>query len=122
MDGVLVRQTGRDGFDAMPWMADGRVLWEFIAPLKPTILSMLRPDIYERCAPQKRAWCSRELGPDVPVIVTPSGIGKGPHARPGAILIDDDPRTHEAGWVKAGGVFIHHVSAAASIAKLRAMM
>lgn len=122
MDGVLVHQTGRDGFDTMPWMPGGRVLWAFIAPLKPTILSMLRDDNYERCAPQKRAWCARELGADVPVIITPDSTGKGPHAIPGAVLIDDGVMRHAPGWVKNGGIFLHHVSAAETIKRLRVMM
>ena len=90
MDGVLVKQTGRDGFDLMPWMPDGKDLWAFIAPLKPTILSMLPNANIARCEPQKRAWCARELGAEVAVVITPDSIGKGPHATPGAVLIDDD--------------------------------
>ena len=121
LDGVLVLQTGRDNFDKMPWMPDGNVLWQFLAPRKPTILSMLRPDIYERCAPQKRAWCARELGPTVPVIIARQQYGKDAlaAAHPGAILIDDDPTTHRHGWQKAGGTFIHHLGAEYTIAQLR---
>ena len=122
LDGVLVLQTGRDNFDKMPWMPDGNVLWQFLAPRKPTILSMLRPDIYERCAPQKRAWCARELGAEVAVVITPDSIGKGPHATPGAVLIDDDYHRHGPAWVKHGGVYVHHTSAANSIKQLRALL
>lgn len=122
MDGVLVQQTGRDGFDRMPWTHDGKELWAFIAPLKPTILSMLPKANYERCAPQKQAWCERELGVDVPVIITPDDVGKGPHASPGAILIDDGYARHAPGWIEAGGVFVHHVSAVRSIMQLKALL
>lgn len=122
MDGVLVHQTGRDGFDKMPWMPDGRALWEFIAPLRPTILSMLPTANYERCAPQKRVWCARELGADVEVIITPDNIGKGPHATPGAVLIDDGQIRHQPDWLKHGGIFVHHTSAAKSIEQLRKLL
>lgn len=121
LDGVLVLQTGRDHFDTMPWMPDGKVLWDAIERRKPTVLSMLRPDIFERCAPQKRAWCARELGEEVAVIVTTIKAGKAAHASPGAILIDDDPATHRHPWQQAGGLFVHHLSAATTIAMLRTL-
>lgn len=108
MDMVLVQQTGRDHFDTMPWLRGGKDLWAFIKPHRPKILSMLRPDIYEKCAPQKRVWCARELGPDVEVIVTPFAIGKAPYSKPGAVLIDDAEHTHGEGWRKGGGIFVHH--------------
>ena len=122
MDGVLVRQAGRDGFDRMPWMPDGRELWDFIAPYKPTILSMLPDANMDLCAPQKLAWCARELGADVKVIITPDKIGKGPHATPGAVLIDDDLRRHAPAWQKHGGLYLHHRSAAETIKRLSEML
>lgn len=122
MDGVLVRQTGRADFHKMPWMPDGKELWAFIAPLRPTILSMLRPDIYEQCAPQKKEWVRRELGPDIEVVVTPDRIGKGPYAMPGAVLIDDDKFRHRPGWEKNGGIYVHHTSAAESIRRLKVLL
>ena len=121
LDGVLVLQTGRDNFDTMPWMPDGKILWHFIKPLRPIILSMLRPDIYARCAPQKMQWCVRELGSDVTVFVTQLTIGKAAHAEPGDILIDDDQTTHQHPWQQAGGVFLHHRSAPATIAMLKTL-
>ncbi len=122
MDGVLVKQTGRDGFDAMPWMPDGKDLWTFIAPLKPTILSMLPDANMARCEPQKRSWCARELGADVPVIITPDSAGKGPHASRGALLIDDGLMRHAPAWIAAGGVFLHHRSAPETIKSLKVML
>lgn len=122
MDMVLVRQTGREGFDTMPWMPDGKALWTFIAPLRPTLLSMLSPDRLERCGAQKRAWAARELGTDVPVIVASDKTGKGPYATQGAVLIDDDMHRHGPAWVKNGGIYLHHVSAADTIKRLRVML
>jgi hypothetical protein len=122
MDGVLVRQTGRDGFDSMPWMPDGKVLWQFIAPFRPTILSMLPREKMTRCEPEKQAWCLRELGPDVAVIVTPDNLGKGPHSSPGAILIDDGLMRHQPDWLKGGGIFLHHVSAEKTIERLKQIL
>lgn len=121
MDMVLVRQTGRDRFDTMPWMPDGKMLWAFIAPLKPTLLTMLSPDRIERCGAQKRVWAARELGTDVPVVIASDKTGKGIYATPGAVLIDDDLHRHCQAWVAAGGIYIHHRSAARSIERLKTL-
>lgn len=119
-DGVLVNQTSRLRFDLMGWHPEGRELWAFIAPLKPTILTQLMDDIYDVSAPEKRIWVARELGPDVPIIVC-RDRQKYPHATPGAVLIDDSPKHHREAWERAGGVFIHHRTAAQSIAALKAL-
>lgn len=121
MDGVLVRQTGRDGFDKMPWMPDGRVLWEFIAPMGPIILSMLPDENMHRAAPQKIEWCARELGKDVAVTITPDSIGKAKYAEAGDVLIDDNQK-HASGWIANGGIFILHRSAKASISVLQRLL
>lgn len=122
MDGVLVNQTARDGFDTMPWMSDGKVLWEFIKPFNPSLLSQLPDETYERCKPQKVAWALRELGPDVSVFVVPKSMGKWRFALPGSVLIDDGQNTHGKAWLNAGGRFIHHVSAAKTIIQLKFML
>ena len=125
MDGVLVHQTGRDGFDVMPWAADGKDLWEYIKSLNPTVLSQLSPDIYLRGALQKRVWCSRELGVMVPLIVVRAWYyetAKFEYSEPGAVLIDDPLEQHRPAWVERGGVFIHHRSAKSTIARLEALV
>lgn len=121
MDGVLVQQVGRKRFDLMGWMPDGRELWAFLAPLRPTILSQLLKDIYEISRPEKEAWCVRELGGDVPVIVVRGEEGKHYHSGAGNVLIDDS-EAHRAPWVRRGGTFILHRSAALSIAELQAVL
>jgi hypothetical protein len=102
----------------MPWMPDGRALWDFIAPHDPTILSALREDIHERCAPQKLLWVERELGQEVRVLVVRHGDGKAQIAESGDILIDDDP-IHRLPWLQAGGIFIHYRSTQETIAMLK---
>ena len=122
MDNVLVRQTGRKRWDLMGWMPDGRALWSFIAPLKPTLLSQLKSDVWEVSRHEKRLWVDRELGPDVPLIVVHADEGKHPHCKPGDILIDDDAPLHRLNWMLAGGIFIHHQSAAKSIGELSKLL
>ena len=125
LDGVLVQQTGRDGFDQMPWMTDGKELWEYVKQFHPTILSQLSPDIYDRGRVQKRIWCDRELGCDVPLIVARAWYyetAKYVYAQSNAVLIDDHEEQHAAPWRKRGGVFIHHEDARMTILKLKAVI
>lgn len=121
-DGVLVQQVGRKRWDLMGWMPDGKELWAFLAPLKPTILTQLMADVWEVSRHEKKLWVERELGADVPVIVVRAEYGKHPHCKPGDILIDDDVYRHSPGWIRAGGTFIHHKSAAQSIAELQVVL
>src|SRR3990167_3114514 len=122
MDGVLVNQIGRKRWDLMGWTADGKELWEFLQPLKPTLLSQLMADVWDVSSREKRIWVDRELGDDVPLIVTHAERGKHPHCKAGDILIDDNARRHESGWIVAGGVFIHHKSAQQSINEMRSLL
>jgi len=108
-------------YEHLNWMPDGRQLWEFAKALSPIILSGLPRGSW--AAPQKRAWCERELGPLVPVelcmsrekperaeALTPVGV------RP--VLVDDRESLAEP-FERAGGIFLLHRTAAESIERLK---
>ncbi len=111
-----------DGFyEHLHWMPDGRALWDEVRHLNPAVLTGLPMGTWAE--PQKRAWCTRELGPDVPVVtclsrhkarraheITPDGVSP--------VLVDDREKLKEA-WEEAGGVFILHTDAESSLQKLR---
>lgn len=59
----------------------------------------------------------RHLGPHVPVIVC-LARDKGKYGGANAVLVDDMEK-NAPGWRSAGGVFVRHTAAAASIAELR---
>ena len=126
----------RDFYANIPWMPDGPELWERVEPFDPVVLTGLPRGNWAK--PQKLEWCRRELGPEVPVIacmsrektekawewldthragVRPDGGHLPGMERPVPVLIDDRASTREP-WEAAGGVFIHHVSAAQSIRAL----
>ena len=70
----------------LPWMPDGKKLWDFVRQYEITILtSPSRSD--ERSKPEKLIWVRRELG-EVPVIFARAGTKKD-HLSVGDILIDD---------------------------------
>lgn len=121
MDMVLVHQKAAIGFDAFPWMPDGKLLWGFIKAHRPTLLTQVREERFGLTAQEKLKWINRELGPQVPVIFTPDSRGKGPFARPGDLLIDDADK-HCADWRANGGVAVQHRSAEKTIAALQAIL
>lgn len=102
-------------FETLEFMQDAEALWRFCAPHNPTILTGLPLGAW---APeQKRRWVARMLGAHVPVITCMSR-DKWRYSGPGHVLVDDRPSIRE-GWERAGGTFIHHVSAERTIAALR---
>ena len=100
-------------YEHLDWMPGGRALWEYVRQLEPTILTGLPMGRWAE--PQKRAWCARELGPDVPVITCMSRdkASRAREATPeGAtpVLVDDRLRFRDR-WEAVGGIFVHHTDA-----------
>lgn len=108
-------------YEHLEWMPDGKTLWEGVRGHSPIILTGLPRGTWAE--PQKRRWCERELGPGVPVITC---LSRDKHLEARAaieegsvpILIDDRLSLKDD-WEDIGGVFIHHCSAAESLAALR---
>jgi hypothetical protein len=102
-------------FEQLAWTADGRELWDAVKHRQGVIvLTELPPDL--EAEPQKRAWCRRELGEGVPLLCC-MPIDKHKFAVAGDVLI----AARLAGrldWEAAGGVIIHHRTAAESLAAL----
>jgi len=108
-------------YDRLPWMPDGRDLWEFCRRHRPTILTGLPRGNWAE--PQKRSWCARELGPEVEVVCCLSrekGQVAAALLQPGetALLVDDRLKI-QIPWEDAGGEFLLHTSAASSVDALR---
>lgn len=102
----------------LDWMPDGRDLWTGVKHLNPTILTGIPMGNW---APkQKRYWCLRNLGQDVPVI-TCFAKEKQKFGHPGDILIDDTMRNIDA-WKNMGGIGIHHTTAQTSLIKLKELV
>ncbi|WP_264046820.1 HAD family hydrolase [Methylobacterium flocculans] len=103
-----------DFFGGLPLLPDAVELYEAVRHLRPIILTGLPRGAWAE--PQKRRWAQRHF-PDVEVITTSAAL-KREHCRPGDALVDDRDKYRPL-WEQAGGVFIHHRSAAASIRALR---
>ena len=96
----------------MPWMPDGKKLWEAVLPYNPTILSA--PAKNPRCIPEKKEWVKNNLG-EVPSIFETQ---KEKYAEEGAILIDDKPENIEK-WNQAGGIGILYTSTEDALEQLQ---
>ena len=103
-----------DFFDTLDLMPDAMDLYDAVRHSGPVILTGLPRGAWAE--PQKRRWAARHF-PDVEVITTSAAL-KREHCHPGDALVDDTINFRHL-WEKEGGVFIHHRSAAASIAELR---
>jgi hypothetical protein len=111
----LLHQSGRFFEDLLP-MPDAMTLWYTVRRFKPVILTALPRTNAERTDMQKRSWVREWLGADVEVI-TCATADKPNYCFPGDILVDD--RTiNRAPWEAQGGHYVHHTSAAESIAAL----
>lgn len=122
---VLARTTGF--YDSLSWMSDGRELWEALRTYSPAILTGL--PMGKWAEPQKRSWCSRELGDEIPVITGMSRkkaelalewLEKQNEERRTPVLIDDRLKIKES-WETAGGIFVLHLDAETSLEALRGL-
>jgi len=108
-------------YEKLDWLPDGRDLWQFARSFSPWILTGL--PIGSWAEPQKRAWCLRELGPEVSVVTC---LSREKHYKALEVCADgeipvlvDDRLKLQDPWQDVGGIFIHHSSAATSIAALK---
>ena len=106
--------TAPDYYANLPEMADARELFEGVKHLEPIILTGLPRGDW--AAPQKRRWAEKHF-PGTPIITCMAAL-KREHCSPGDILVDDTERFGHL-WEEAGGHFILHRSAEASLAELR---
>lgn len=104
-----------DFFGTLAMMQDAHLLWDWCRPFRPTILTGL--PLGNWAAAQKQRWVANMLGAKVKVI-TCMARDKHRWSGPGHVLVDDREKARP-GWEAAGGTFILHRNAVASIEALR---
>jgi hypothetical protein len=106
--------TEYDYWINLPWMPDGKELWNYIKPYSPYILTA--PSLNPESRVAKREWVERLDGMKNiyfrKASLKPNFSGKN------RILIDDRADTIDA-WKSKGGIGIHHTSAANTIKQLK---
>jgi hypothetical protein len=120
---ILAKSKGF--YDRLDWLDGGRVLWEAVKDTGPAILTGL--PLGRWADPQKRSWCRRELGPDIPVI---SGMSRD-KPRLASQWLEDEERTHlqpvlvddrlkiKEPWEAEGGIFVLHLDIQRTLAELK---
>lgn len=105
-----------DFYGSLPLMPDAMRLFEAVRHLDPIILTGLPRGQW--AAPQKVRWAAEHF-PGTRIL-TVMAVDKRNHAQQGDILVDDQ-RRHAHLWEEAGGIFVHHIDAETTIAKLTAL-
>jgi hypothetical protein len=103
-----------DFYFSLPLLPDALQLFDAVKHLDPTILTGLPRGNW--AADQKMRWAAEHF-PGVRMI-TCMARDKRNHAREGDVLVDDMEKYRHL-WEQAGGIFVHHRSAAESIEALR---
>jgi hypothetical protein len=93
---------GLEFWSDMEWMPQGQLLWDFIQPYGPKLLTSPSEDDTSRLG--KRLWVRNHLSP-APEVIFRFGDSKADFANENSILIDDKPSNLEA-FAKAGGIAI----------------
>ena len=110
-------------WETLPWMSDGKQLWNYIKKHSPDILSAyIDRNIDPKCIPGKQKWCKKELGLSGARVNLVKRSQKQNYAQTGyrspAVLIDDyKPNTDQ--FTRRGGIGIYHTSASNSIRQLK---
>jgi hypothetical protein len=99
----------------MPWMPNGKQLWEYIAKYNPIILSA--PSKQNESRLGKRLWVRNNIKPK-PKLILASAYSKPNYSKRNKILIDDRPDTIDA-WNAKGGIGILFKSTSQVIQKLQ---
>jgi hypothetical protein len=110
----LIDDEGVGFWVGIPWMPDGKELFDYI---KPNLYSLLSAPSYDNSSRLgKRLWVKNKI-PGTKLILA-SAKNKQNYSEEGAILIDDRANTIRE-WDSQGGIGILHVSAANTIQQLK---
>jgi hypothetical protein len=110
-----VKQGGLEFWSKMPWMNDGKRLWNYVRKFNVEILSAPARSLPESVK-GKHIWVSREMG-NVKINLI-RAREKQKFASKSAILIDDKKK-NVTRWNAAGGTGIWHISANNTIKELK---
>ena len=110
-----ISKEGVEYWSKMPWMDDGKQLWDYIAKYNPTMLSAPSWDPSSKIG--KYEWVKENLTPDTKVILV-NKKDKQLYAGENKILIDD-LADNINDWKNAGGIGILHKTSNQTINELK---
>jgi hypothetical protein len=103
-------------YGSLPLMPDAMTLFNAVRHLNPIILTGC--PVGGWAEPQKHAWAAHHF-PGTKII-TCMARDKRLHMHSGEILVDDTLK-HRHLWEEAGGIFVHHTSAADTLRELSSL-
>lgn len=103
-------------YRGIPPMQDFRELWEFIKPHKPVVITGV-PNSVPEASDNKVDWVQENCHP-MPSVICCASKNKWHYAEPGDTIVDDWEK-YKSDWEKVGGIWVTHISAAQSIARLK---
>jgi hypothetical protein len=99
---LIDREVGIKFWVGMPWMPQGKQLWDFISPYNPDLLTSPSRDDNSRLG--KNLWVRNNLTPS-PKVIFAYSANKQRYANPNVILIDDKKSNIDE-WTSKGGIAI----------------
>jgi hypothetical protein len=111
---LIDNQIGVRFWAGMPWMSDGKQLWDYIKNYTPILLSSPSRSNSSRLG--KRIW--RKINLPSTKLILAQADKKQNYATPNSVLIDDRESNIDQ-WIKAGGIGILHTDTASTINKLK---
>ena len=111
-----ISDAGAEFWATLPWMPDGRELWNYIKKYKPNILSSPSQDPSSKVG--KEAWLQMHLQGGYKKAYFYGRANKQLFSDKNRILIDDLPNTISE-WNAKGGIGILHTSASNTIKELK---
>ena len=111
-----ISDAGAEFWATLPWMPDGKELWNYIKKYKPNILSSPSQDPSSKVG--KEAWLTMNLQGGYKKAYFYGRANKQLFSDKNRILIDDLPNTINE-WNAKGGIGILHTSATNTIKELK---
>ena len=112
---LIDKKVGIKFWSNMPWLKDGKILWDYISKHNPIILSA--PSQHYNYKKGKKQWVEKNLSNHAEIILTQKENKKN-YADKSNILIDDNELNINE-WIQAGGIGILHKSARDTISQLK---
>lgn len=109
-----IKKGGLEFWSKMPWMKDGKQLWNYIKDKNVAVLSAPAKTIPDS-KKGKKMWVKNNLGNAK--LILAQAADKQKYASPTSILIDDFDRNISQ-WKASNGIAIHHKNASDTIKKL----
>lgn len=114
-----IQEAGEPFYSIMDKTPDADVLWQYVLPHQPSILTSTGK-YYDYARAEKISWIKQHLTGYADILTVPQSVLKAQYAAPNHILIDDRMKSIEP-WRAAGGIGILHTDAHSTLQQLETL-